>query len=158
MYGDMLADVIIHAFKERVGKNQVHAPQPSALFVPFRTTIDYDVEEGYRFLDLMIFAPMNYVAVLSRPRWNVIALDDLIFEEDGDSYVKPGKAYDEGAGEWELLSYHDSGWRDAVRRFLTRHAEDIRGFSGLSDWYETVALDADAIDEVDRLVREQTTR
>lgn len=104
----------------------------SSFRVSFRTRIDHDKEEGYRFVDMVLYAPMNYVGVHVRDRWCVIPLEDLVTGEDGDTYIKEGEDYQEGASGWTCLSYHDSCWRDAVRDFLFLNRDRLQGFEGLS--------------------------
>ncbi len=136
----LITKVIVQTFEEKVGKHQVHAKDGKlkAIRFTFSLRIDHSTESGYRYLDLLIYAPMNYVGVYARERWNVISLEDLTDEDDPE--VNPGKSYVEGGTEWKRYAYHDSGWRlDGVDRVLREYAAKITGFSGPS-FYEVLEV------------------
>lgn len=148
----MLEQVIAHAFEREVGCN---APG-TAFVVPMRTRIDYDTEEGYRYLDLLLTARSNYVSVFARRRWVVISTNDLVETDDGDVSVAPGRDYTTGEGAWQLIACHDSGWRDAVRRLLFEHRGDITGFLNPQQWYEVRDLSEEEAAHFAELLRADT--
>jgi hypothetical protein len=129
--------LIVNLFESTCGKWQVKKPEAErrGFLMSFSTPIDHDRESGYRYADLLLYGDMNYVGVWSRTRWTVIPLEDLEDDGEGDTYVKDGKDYDEGASEWTLLVCHDSGWRSAVHNFL--RDQPLQGISGL-DAYKLV--------------------
>lgn len=133
MYSQMLTDVIGLTFKEKVGKGNTE----KALKISMHTKVDHDKEDGYRYLDLVVYGPCNYVGVYIRERWCVIPLEDLEDTDDGDTEVKPGKDYNEGQSEWTKICYHDSGWRSAISDLLFKKRDDIRSFAG-NDFYEVI--------------------
>jgi hypothetical protein len=140
---DLVTKVLVQTFEEKVGKHQIHNKDGKrrALKVVFSLTIDHEKEDGYRFLDLIIYGPMNYVGVYARERWNVIPLEDLEDEDDGGP--KPGKNYVEGAEKWKRIAYHDSCWRtDGVHRLLFENRLKITSFSG-SSFYEVIDVPAE---------------
>lgn len=151
MYDDMLATVVCSEFARRVGKRM-----PSrALLIPMHTSVDFDKEEGYRFIDLLLWAPANYVAVLARRRWTVIPLDDLDYDEHGECFVKEGRDYTHGESKWHLLAYHDSTWRGAVRDFFRDNRDDIQGFaSSVGGWADDLALKEEMEEELASIVSE----
>jgi hypothetical protein len=134
---NLLADVITWTFDKECGKYQLRKEEPKALCVKFRSTVNPEKEEGYRSVELLIWGPMNYVQVWVRSTWNVIPVEDLIFDDDGDASVAPGKDYQKGVSPWVLLADHDSGWRDGVRQALQEKESIITGFYQ-SDWYQLV--------------------
>lgn len=115
---------------------------PHAMKIVFKTTIDHRIEEGYRYLELVIYAPMNYVQVWTRTTWNVIPIEDL--EDDntgsGDTRVKVGKDYQTGESAWRKVADHDSCWRDSVRDLLREYEHSIQVFEGGEDWYTVVPV------------------
>ncbi len=129
--------MIAQTFEEKAGKWQVHAKDSKAKAVRFTFSlkIDYSKENGYRYLELLIYAPMNYVGVFVRERWNVIALEDLTDEDDPE--IKPGKDYTSGGQEWKLVVSHDSGWRSGIDNVIREYSAKITGFSG-SSFYEVI--------------------
>jgi len=133
----MVAEVINHTFTKACGKNQLSKPEHErrALHITFSARIDYEKEEGYRYIELVIYGPANYVQVWTRDRWTVIPVEDLEDEDDGGP--KPGKGYIEGSSAWEMVGFHDSGWRSSVENLLSKRERDIDGFTG-SDWYKLV--------------------
>lgn len=135
----LLGTAICRTFERVAGKWQSKKPEPKAFVVEFSTSIDHDKEEGYRYVDLVIYAECNYVNVYARERWNVIPLEDLEYnEEEDDTYVKPGKDYVEGSSPWTLLCSHDSGWTSAVQEFLSQNARKLQTFGASEDFYKLV--------------------
>jgi len=134
----MVVDVIVQEFMKLGLKGQAGKPEAErrAFHVQFHTRIDYEKEEGYRYIDLILWAPGNYVQVWTRDRWVVIPIEDLEDEDDGGP--KPGKDYTEGASEWKLIGDHDSGWRGSVEKLCSQRQKDIDSFVGGS-WYQLVA-------------------
>ena len=125
----LLADVISQTFMTEVGKFQAKAEIPIAMKVRFKTQPDYNVEEGYRYLELVIYAPFNYVQVWFRTSWIVVPLEE--------KFVKSGKeAYQEGTSEWKCVADHDNCWRDGVRQILRENK--LSTFDGLQRWFEVV--------------------
>lgn len=131
---DIVTKLVTNLFTSACGNWQSKKPESErkAFLMEFSTRIDYGLESGYRYVDLLLYGDMNYIGVWQRTRWTVIPLEDLD-EVDGDTYVKPGKAYQEGASEWALLSYHDSGWIPAVRDFFIKN--ELYSISGLDSYH-----------------------
>lgn len=126
---DMLADAINATFERECGKHQIKNASNAKVFkVAFRLKTDYEKEEGYRHLEVALWGPLNYVQVWVRETWDVIPVEDLDIDEDGDSRPKKGKKYNEGATEWKKVADHDSCWRDGVRSILRENACRITGF------------------------------
>jgi hypothetical protein len=73
----------------------------SALLVTFRARPD-------RELSLVLWSPMNYVAVMAR-----------------DEPTGPWR--DTLAGDWEVLCYHDCEYREGIRGFFRRYGDVISG-------------------------------
>ena len=136
MLTNILSDIICQTYLEQVGKFN----RDKALTVSFSVGIDYDTEEGYRQEELLVYGPSNYVQVWVRNRWNVIKLEDLEYDDDGDGSIKPGKSYSTGASDWVMIGDHDSCWRDAVRNFIDKHKNKLNSFS-TSKWYEVVDVE-----------------
>ena len=137
---NILSDIICQTFSTEPGKNQGKTNEPKAFVTTFSTKLDYSKEEGYRYLDLVLYARYNYVQVWIRRRWTVISLEDL--NDDGEG-LKPGKDYTEGASKWECIGEHDSCWREAVRDLLWNNRADITGLSSASlfdKWYKVVPV------------------
>lgn len=135
----LLRSVIEHEFTDRIGKFQVRQEHPKAMLISFSTDIAKG-ESGYRYFDVLIYAPQNYVTVWTRKRWNVISEDHLEYDEDADDmFVKKGFDYEEGASPWEKIADHDSGWRDGVNQAL-KDGGNLVTFSPVDHrgWYSTV--------------------
>ena len=132
MHG-MVSDMICAIFEDKVGKWQVRKVREGvdlkALLVSFHERINYDKEEGYRQVDLLVYGPMNYVGVWVRRRWTVISQDDLDYDKEScENVIKEGKDYQTGSTEWEQICYHDSCWRSAINDFLFENRENLTGF------------------------------
>jgi hypothetical protein len=126
---NLLVSVLRQTFEEKVGKFQVKQEQPKALLTNFRLTVDTDVEDGYRYLEVAIYAPCNYVQVWVREAWTVIPVEDLDYDDDGDATLKPGTDYDEGYTDWFLVADHDSGWTEGISRILRQYQNRITTFA-----------------------------
>lgn len=136
MYSNMLCDIITDTFNVQAGKGQQR--ERRALLVKFRTDTNYSTEEGYRQLDLLLYAPGNYVGVFIRHRWNVIPGEAL----EDDEGLKGGYKYIDGESDWVKIGYHDSCWRDSVNSLLSKNEGKIAGFDNVgSSWSEVVELD-----------------
>lgn len=151
MFENLIRDIVTDEFMARVGKNE-----PGRAFkIEFKTRIDYDSEEGYRYLELLVWAPTNYVAVLARRRWNVIARAAMEWNAgEGEDLPKKGTGYSDGESDWVLLSHHDSGWRGGVDRFFRDHGGEIVTFAGLGRWAEVVDLSGEEVERLGVIVNE----
>lgn len=136
-FSNVLETIIVDTFENRVGR--MHNDR--AMLVNFRLNIDYEKEEGYRYLDVLIYAPTNYVKVYTRERWTVIAVDDMETDEMGEFVPKEGKEYSEGESEWKRWSDHDSGWRsDGIGRILSQYHDRISMVDSFPQWYRVVDM------------------
>lgn len=172
----LLSSVIRETFLKEVGKNQIRRQRRDGLTIPefkqgvgngealklrFKTGTDYSKEEGYRWVEVVIYAPLNYVQVWVRTSWNVIPLEDLEDDGDGDTFVKKGKDYNEGESAWEKIADHDSCWTDGVDRVLKGEFGDLMTFDGRgsfdalgssindSTWYEIIDVSTVKIHEAE---------
>jgi hypothetical protein len=73
------------------------------------TSEDHEVGNQYHTCHVFIYAPCNYVYVASQDR----RIDDK-----GEAHTKP----------MDILSYHDSCWRDAMRTLLFEVRNDVTGW------------------------------
>lgn len=126
--------------EEEVSQATSQDHTPKALLVSFNIQIDHTKESGYRQVDLVLYAPYNYVDVYSRERWNVIPLEHLEDDGEGDTFVKAGKDYVNDFPPWKCLGSHDSGWRGFVDNFLEEYANKITGFEGGRPCFQVVTL------------------
>ena len=116
---NILTTTICSTFVDVCGKWQSRKTEQKAFVMEFSLTLDYDKEEGYRTLEVVLYASHNYVNVYTRETWDVIPLEDLEYnEEDDESYVKKGKDYQKGKSPWTLVVSHDSGWTSGVGEIL----------------------------------------
>lgn len=124
----ILRNIIDDTFTHEVGKFQCKQEQPLGLLVDFSGRIDYDkYEDGYRHICLLIYGEMNYVAVVSWEKWNVLPIDA---DPDKDGYLE----FTRGMKLW---GYHDSCWRDGVGNFIKEYSNEFLGTVGKAShsWY-----------------------
>lgn len=166
VYSRMVASIIIDTFGSKVGRWGGHgkrtpfgAPQ-KALLVEFRTPTDYGIEDGYRHIDMLIYADANYIGVYVRDRWSV--WNNQVAEPGWD--CEESAKITKGASEWRCLAYHDSCWTEGVERFLcdwkpadgeapvgsvqSIFGRQLDGLSGLGRWYKIVEVDEKMQDEL----------
>lgn len=143
MINDILTRIITSTFETEVGRSQVKRPVQEVLLIDFRTALDYDKEEGYRHLSMMIYAPMRYVQVWYNTSWRVIDRDHLDYDDKLDEeFIKPGCDYVTGKTEWVKISDHDSCWREGVERIVRgefarlTHLDNL----GMDKWYKVVQV------------------
>jgi hypothetical protein len=133
----IVSTIISSTFETEFGKWQLRKPVQHAMQITFRTSIDYDTEDGYRFLDILIYAPANYVGVLARHRWTVIPIDEL----EGDDGLKKGCEYRIGDSGWRLASYHDTCWTSDVGSILRLNERNINAIdTNYPNWYSRVEM------------------
>ena len=116
-----------------------------AMLVKFSLSPDYDREEGYRNLSILIFGGgANYIGVYGKLDWNVIAREDLT--DDDPPCVVEGRDYVKGETPWVLVVYHDSCWRGGVHGLLWQYRDRISTidslFNGDTGWYSDVQVTA----------------
>lgn len=147
----IVSHIIQETFIKNVGLWQVKNEKQYGMSVSFSLKVDYNKEEGYRYLDLLIYAPMNYVAVMVKERWNVIPNNEL--DDDGDG-LKPGCDYRKGETPWKLASYHDSCWRsDGVDNVIFSNSKKINHLSGnIMEWYNKIEMTPELMKSFEDLV------
>jgi hypothetical protein len=120
-----------------------------AMKLEFSLAIDYEKEEGYRNVELWLYAEDNYVGVYSRENWNVAPLNSN-YDENGDP------KYESGVSEWQSLSFHDSCWRtDGIDRFIFKHKDRIICLRSLHGWYEKVPMTKEMIKTFREVLRKK---
>lgn len=130
----LLVSAIDQTFMEKVGKFQPNKYGKMTITLP--TSLN---EEGYRDLEIVIYAPMNYVQVWTRETANVISHEDMEYNEaDDEMYVKKGKDYTKSATPWEKVSDHDSAWRSGLENIFSRRSGYLLCFSGPNNWLHVV--------------------
>jgi hypothetical protein len=123
----MLHWVIAEYFEKAVGKGQAMKDEGKAVAeaegIPFIGADhlglhigfsvwekeDHKEENQYHSHHMFIYAPMNYVYVAVQERW---------VDVKGAVFTNP----------MDIISYHDSCWRDAISTFIWSHREDLSGF------------------------------
>lgn len=131
----MLSNIASTLLQEFFEKN-VQRGTGGGIAVTFHDKVYFDIEEGYRFIDLVIYAPTNYIAVFMRKRSNVLP-------HGKEEYVKT-------VGKWQKLIYHDSCWLEELRSFFFDRRDDLNCFTHcpLGKSYDTVSiLDVHDIEE-----------
>lgn len=138
----IISSIICSEYMHSYSKWQKKNDEPSAMLVSFSLSIDYDIEEGYRNLEIAVYAPMNYVGVYLRETWDVIRQDDLEILEDGEAQIKESsEGYIKGASDWHCAGYHDSCWRDAVENILRAYAKRISILNTFDHWHTKKAVE-----------------
>jgi hypothetical protein len=136
-------------------KNEGFLSEPNkAMMVRFKLTPDFEVEEGYRNLSILIFgAGRNYITVMAKLDWTVIQNEDI--NDDGEG-LKKGKEYTEGETPWVHFSCHDSCWTsDGVESIIQMFRNRINCMDSRFDrWYETMTLTPEQIKDFNQITRD----
>ena len=120
----MLGDVVCQEFEKVAGRHQSETGK--AMHVGFVMTVS-GCSDQYRTRHMYLYAPGNYVYV---------ALQEERVDRRGDRKVGP----------MELVCYHDSCWRDSVKKFLFDNRGELNGFSSFGhmfEWYDALVLSED---------------
>ena len=131
---------------ESQDKNKQTLTDPDhAMVVKFSLSPDYDVEDGYRNLSLLIFGGgSNYISVFSKLDWNVAPLSPTGEALQYTTLPTDDPQYTKGETPWVLEGCHDSCWRDAVGRLLRDYRERIITIDWVfGGWYKTVSISAE---------------
>lgn len=131
---NLLTTAIRETFLDKIGKFQPSKHGKMTFAIPLKKG-----EEGYRNLEVVIYGPTNYVQVWIRETWTVISEDDLENTEDGDTYIKKGKDYTNGADPWKRVSNHDSCWPSGIEDTLRKYGSKLLTFTGPGDWFEVIS-------------------
>lgn len=135
---NMLAETINSTFDQVCGKGQNGKGQ-KAFLVTFSLSVDYEKEEGHRSLEVLYWAPMNYVQVWQREVWNVIPVEELEELGDGEySVKKTSTGYQKGESPWKKRADHDSSWREAMKLILRESGDNILNFAGADRFWRLV--------------------
>ena len=157
---NILSSIVCDSFERNVGRGQINSTEPKALVLEFNSRINYEKEDGYRYRDLLIYAPQNYVGVYTRERWHTRANDPPDLVSERNSYSNANYQYTTGGTEWEVLSYHDSAWRtDGVDTFFRKHKESLESLSWVNPMLSGRVLTQEEIKELyDARVAQDTKR
>jgi hypothetical protein len=149
----MICNEFRKEFQKRGDKSWQMSDPERAMRVRFSLKLDYDVEEGYRHLDLLIFgAGSNYITVMAKLDWAVIRTEWL--GDDGDGLLE-GFDYIEGSTPWVHYSNHDSCWTsDGVERIINEFANRINCLDSRYDsWYFIDTLTPEQVEEFHEITR-----
>lgn len=155
MFERIVSNIITTEFDSTYGRRsgQYASDRDHAMKVTFSLTLNYDVEEGHRNLDILIFGGgSNYISVYARTDWNVIRNE---WSADDDT-LESGRDYVKGQTPWLLYGCHESCWRDAVHDLLWKNRQRITSIDTLfnnSGWWTSVPVSKDFQNELDTIRR-----
>jgi hypothetical protein len=146
MLTTIISRMICEEFEQNPAFKSVYRTSPTnAMKVTFSLNRDFNVEDGYRDLDILIFGGgSNYIKVYARLRWNVVANEGV--DVTGNTLLD-GYGYVEGATPWRLYSDHDSGWRtDGVEGIIWTFRDRLSAIgTGFSRWYTVESLSPEEV-------------
>lgn len=133
-------------------KGDLKSRKSRALKFSFGLFVDHNIEVGFRSLDVMLWAPTNYVCVISRESWYVLPFSDI----DGDvsrPRPKQGSSWTDGNTGYRFHAYHDQKWRDeGVKRVLGEYKERIEMLRYDKTFYDVVTLWDAELSEFKKLI------
>jgi hypothetical protein len=122
----MIAQIINSTFELDCGKWQRSKEDPQVFVVRFNLHIDHTKEEGYRHLEIALYADANYVKVFVRDDWKVIPVGGLDWNvEEQRNFIRKGEKYTSGVAPWKILCDHDSVWRTTVSDILFENRDRL---------------------------------
>jgi hypothetical protein len=138
---NIIQSIICSQFNSTFGRDaalDTNSDRTHAMQVRFSISPNYDLEDGYRNLTILLFgAGSNYIAVYAKMDWNLVS-----------TVGEPVK----GETPWVCYGYHDSCWRDSVGNILREFHGRINTidylFNGVTGWYKNVALTPGQIAEL----------
>jgi hypothetical protein len=141
MLENIVASIIYTDF-QRSFKDVEVWPSSVAMKVKFSLSCDWNREEGYRNLEILIFGGgSNYIGVYAKIDWNVKDLVNIHNSAKGDT-------------DWVLVGYHDSCWREAVSNLMQEFSNRIITIDSLfnrGNWYDTVVLSTQNEEHLDQI-------
>jgi hypothetical protein len=145
----IITSIITAEFEKNVGRWQSKNAVEYGMKITFDLSLhDYDIEEGYRHLEILIYGPANYIGVYVREDWTVIPINEIKSNGEG---LRKGKDYRKGKNDWVNVSYHDSGWRDGIKNVLDKYEDKINHVRNNDNWYEKIQITKDLMSELDRV-------
>jgi hypothetical protein len=136
MLTNILSKIICDTY-EKEFRHKQEVGKYLAMKITFDMPIDYNTEEGYRWIELLLIWE-GYVGVFVREHWNIMPIKGIDYKND---CLKKGFDYIEGNTEWKILSCHDSCWRgDGVERFVFNNRDKFLGIKTFFKWYERIEL------------------
>ena len=154
MLANIIDSIICSTFERQIGRRQSDNEKQYSMDLTFKLSMDINIEEGYRWLDIRVYAPNNYVGVLIRERWHYYKLEDVEFvDEREDITFKEGKGYIEGKENWKRKSYHDSCWRsDGIHATIYEYKDKIISIESLFGWFEKHEMIKKDIEEFNNII------
>lgn len=144
---NIVSNIICTEFEKNVGRWQTRNVSQFAMKITFRLSNNWDLEDGYRNLQILIYGPMNYIGIFVKEDWTVIPVDEV-----EDDELKEGCEYRIGETDWKMISYHDSCWRtDGVDRILSHHSDRIIGLDDSTHWYEKVEISGKLLEQIEKM-------
>jgi hypothetical protein len=148
MYTSILQRIISAEFEKNVGtmqaKNERDGKSMFAMDLSFRLAHFFDFEEGWRRLNLRIFAYGNYVTVLVKELWDVRPKES---KEDilGQDIT--------GQTDWHLVVHHDC-WDDVLSDIFRAYDERIVMLEMLftEGWYTKHEITEKELKEIKELI------
>lgn len=150
MSHSIIAQIICTEFRKAFQGKHGETERNKGMKVTFRLHPDFDREEGYRNLELLIFGGgSNYISVFARMDWTVVPVEGLA-DEDG---LKPGFDYTRGSTPWVHFSHHDSCWTSDGVESVIRLIKDRISIldSRYERWYETVEISDEELESFRRI-------
>lgn len=125
---DIIATLVNAVFILHCGKFQEKKSedQRQAFQVAFDLSVDSEKESGIRMIEVLYWAPRDYVQVWTRTTRSVIPVSDLEYDNDGESHVaEHSNGYVDGSTPWKKVLDHDSDWGYAIDMLLREHKDQI---------------------------------
>jgi hypothetical protein len=117
---NVVSDIICSEYEQYRGQSN------KLMVVDFTTSINWDEEEGYRGFSILLWSQSNYIKFIKRTWEDVKSVNS-----------KKDYKYKE---TWKLESYHDSCWRDAVRKILSENRDKHPVGTSIDGWHLIIDL------------------
>ena len=140
MIQDILSSIICREYEKNFKMQNWNRGSElvKAMEITINLNLDYEKEEGYRELKILIFNEYNYVSVFAKLLWNVVKSGRVEVEREDE--LKPGI---EGSTPFVHFSAHDTCWcSDGIERIIHLFRNRLNCLEGFgSDWYKVRMLE-----------------
>jgi hypothetical protein len=169
MFEHVVGNIICTEFSYQFGRDReptpaglprYHSHPTLAMQVSFSLSPDYNREDGYRHLTILIYGGgSNYISVYAKLDWNVTPDNSGLGIEwdEASADASENPEYTKGETSWVLLCHHDSCWRDSVNRLLWDYRERISSidslFNGQTGWYKSLPISEEFAQELNKIRR-----
>lgn len=111
-----------------------------ALKITFHLHVDHSKEFGFRYFDVIIWAPTRAACLLTIDKWFIVRPEDLELDSMEGSRLKSDRQFDDSNSGYQLHSYGVDDWREKLQEIISSRQEEITHIQYESTFYEIIPV------------------